>query len=75
MAGMQSHIPSRIIPPTAESRNAALAVAIEKVSHLRWYGDGVRRYEPPDAPIIADAFEAILDLIAPYWRGSPCDDK
>jgi hypothetical protein len=70
------HNPSKIIPPNAaEVTNAALAVAIEKVARIRWYAPSIRRFGPPPAPVVADAFEAIIDLVAPHWRMSQGDGQ
>jgi len=55
------HNPNYIPPSSAEATNAALAKAIFEVGNIR-ASDEVSTGD------IADAFEAILDLVAPHWR-------
>jgi len=55
------HNPNFVPPRSAEATNAALAKAIFEVGHIR------ASSEASNADI-ADALEAILDLVAPHWR-------
>ena len=55
------HNPNFVPVHSAEATNAALAKAVSEVMHIRNSSE-VSRGD------IADAFEAILDLVAPHWR-------
>jgi hypothetical protein len=67
------HNPSKIIPPTsAEAANVALAKAVFEVGFIR---SGADRGKDICAGDVADAFEAILDLVAPHWRMAQEDKR
>jgi hypothetical protein len=66
MASMEPHTPSRITPPAeAERVNEALRKAAYEVGYIRSKANEDRSISAAD---VADAFEAILDLVAPHWR-------
>ncbi len=56
--------PNFVPPNSAEAINAALAKAIREIQYIRERGDDCH----VRASDVADAFEAILDLVAPHWR-------
>lgn len=59
------HNPNFVPVPSAEATNAALAKAVYEVNWIRARAEDGRDV---CAGEIADAFEAILDIVAPYWR-------
>lgn len=66
------HNPNLVPISSAEATNAALAKAIYEVGHIRARAEEGRAVCTGD---IADALEAILDLVAPHWRPMKTTEK